>query len=119
MNKEEWLSVLKLSTIWAFDEIRKKAIAELSKINMDTVDKVILARTYSVGDWLYEGYTALVKREAGLSSEEAERLGYETAFRLCQRRENTFRKTHRSFEGLGTEICRAFQAELIDAGHSG
>jgi hypothetical protein len=124
MNQEQWLSVLKLSTMWAFDKIRKKAIAELSKTNMDTVDKVILARSYSVGDWLYEGYIALVKREAGLSSEEAKRLGYETAFRLCQKREDTFRlndinRHRRSFEGLETEICRAFQAELIDAGHSG
>jgi hypothetical protein len=127
MNQEQWLSVLKLSTLWEFDEIRKKAIAELSKVNMDTADKVVLARSYRVGDWLYEGYTALVKREAGLSSEEAEKLGYETAFRLCQRREDTFRsdrpgninRHRRSFEDLGTEICGAFQAELIDAGHSG
>ncbi|KIM82558.1 hypothetical protein PILCRDRAFT_820414 [Piloderma croceum F 1598] len=123
MNQDQWVSVLKLSTMWGFDEIRKKAIAELSKINMDTLDKVVLARSYSVGDWLYEGYTALVKREASLSFEEAERLGYEIAFRLCQRREAAFRKAgfnlHRSFQGLGTEICATFRAELIDAGHSG
>jgi hypothetical protein len=121
MNQDQWVSVLKLSTMWAFKEIKEKAIAELSKINMDVMDKVLLARSYRVGDWLYEGYIALVKREASLSAEEAEKLGYETAFRLCQRREYAFKKAgfNRSFEDLGNQICRTFRAELIDAGHSG
>jgi len=85
----EWISVLKLSTLWEMKDIRTKAIAELSKTKMDAVDQVLLARSYDVGDWLLEGYTTLVKREANLSSKEAERLGYETAFRLCQKREDT------------------------------
>ena len=109
--------------LWAFDEMRKRAIAELSRINMNAADKVALARSYSVGDWLYEGYATLEKREVGPSSEEAERLGYETAFRLCQVREHSFRKADtnlcRSFEGLETEICETFRAELVNAGHSG
>jgi hypothetical protein len=122
MNKEQWVSVLKLSTMWAFDEIREKAIAELSKTNMDTVDKVVLGRSFSVGIWLLEGYFTLVTREAGLTSTEAKRLGYETAFRLCQRREDAFRKAglrdinkHRSFKHLKEEILQTFRAEFLDA----
>jgi hypothetical protein len=112
-------------------DIRTKAIAGLSKTKMDAVDQVLLARSYGVRDWLLEGYTTLVKREANLSSKEAERLGYETAFRLCQKREDTFKKyqqslfgrhefnTHREFGALRAEICNTFRKELIDAGHSG
>jgi hypothetical protein len=124
MNREEWLSVLKLSTLWEFEELRKKAIAELSKVEIEAVDKVIFARSYRVGTWLFEGYKALVEREASLSSEEAERLGYKTAFQLCLRREDTFRrrggiKSYRSFNGVEPDICETFRTELIDTGHSG
>jgi len=119
MNSDEWESVLKLSTLWELDDIRKEAIAELSKLLVDAVDKVMLARSYRVGAWLLEGYTSLVKRETNLSSEEAARLGYETAFRICQRREATQFNSHCSFIGLEADICRTFRTELADVGHSG
>lgn len=128
INQEEWTSVLKLSTQWEFEDIRKKAIAELSKIEMSAVDKVMLARSYRVGSWLLDGYMALVKRETTLSFEEAGKLGFETAFRICQQREQTFRncpiaieyasEPRRSFEGLEGQIWGAFRRELTESGLS-
>ena len=121
LTRDEWESVLKLSTLWEFEDIRKEAIAELSQLQVDAVDKVMLARSYRVGAWLLEGYTSLVKRETNSSSDEAARLGYETAFRVCQRREATCVRfnSRRSFIGLEADICRTFRTELADVGHSG
>jgi hypothetical protein len=92
MGRTEWVSVLKLSTLWRFGELREEALDELAQMEIDPIDKVILARDYRVEKWLVEGYTELVKRDAGLSAEERKRLGYETAFQLYERREESFRR---------------------------
>lgn len=55
MSVEEWMSVLKLSTLWAIEDIRNNAIAELSKAKMDVMDRVTIGKSYGVGDWLLEG----------------------------------------------------------------
>jgi hypothetical protein len=44
----EWISVLKLSTLRTFRELRQEAVDELSQIKIDPVDKVMLARDYRV-----------------------------------------------------------------------
>ena len=35
------MSVLKLSTLWAIEDIRNKVIAELSEAKMDAMDRVL------------------------------------------------------------------------------
>jgi hypothetical protein len=118
MGRPEWVSVLKLSTLWRFGELREEALDELAQIQIDPIDKVILARDYSVEKWLVEGYTELVQRDAGLSAEERRMLGYEVAFQLYERREESFRRglsrygASRMFDTLEASIRDAFQLEL-------
>jgi hypothetical protein len=144
MGREEWLSVLKLSTLWRFKELRTKALNRLSQIQIDPVDKVILARDYGVEGWLVEGYTELVKRDEGLSSEARRRLGYETALQLYVKREDTYKRglektqrtsrnynypiamqpysnntTSREFDDLETEIRSMFHEELAGIRYDG
>lgn len=96
MTTEEWVSVLKLSTMWDFRETRKLAIRELSKKGMmDLTMKVMLAREYKVSNWLIEGYEALIKREETISDAEAEQLGLLTVVRLFRIREESITRISR------------------------
>ena len=60
LTQEEWVSVLKLSTMWDFFEIRKKV---LSDSNMGMMSKIVIGRKYKVTEWLLKGYNSLAKQE--------------------------------------------------------
>lgn len=87
MSKEEWISVLKLATMWNFKEIRALAISNLSKQTIDPIEQILLAKSYNVPQWLHSGYDAIAQRSRMLSLDEAEQLGYPTAIRVFQVRE--------------------------------
>src|SRR4051794_3058389 len=89
LTRAEWVSILRLSTMWEFVSIREKAIAELSQLHTDlsVFDKILLAKECKVVAWLLDGYCELVAREQILTPEEAEMLGWETAVRLFRVRE--------------------------------
>jgi hypothetical protein len=88
-SKEVWISVLKLSTLWYFSDIRALAIKKLDSHFLsptrDNVEIILLARTYDVSSWLRSAYTDFVDK--GLSLEDAERIGWETAARVYKARE--------------------------------
>lgn len=92
VTSERWLSVLKLSSMWDFPELRKMAVDELSKIPMNSLPKIMLARKYSISNWLLTGYQDLVKRSAAVTLKEAKELGWETAILIFQIREEEFAK---------------------------
>jgi hypothetical protein len=75
--------------MWEFLDIRDRAIKELSKVELSTMNKILLARECNVVDWLLSGYQEIIRRPAHacIELEEAERLGWETAFRLLKVRE--------------------------------
>ncbi|KAF7356245.1 hypothetical protein MVEN_00956000 [Mycena venus] len=88
MTKDEWISVLKLSTQWWFLAARDLAIQQLNDRNdVTSVDRIVLARKYNVPTWLRMGYTDLARRDESISREEAEKIGWETAYQLGQVRE--------------------------------
>jgi hypothetical protein len=72
LSYEEWKSVLHLSTCWDFDSIRRLA---LNSIQPPTPhDQLLLARTYSVNDWVVPALSELCERRAPLSLDEACRM---------------------------------------------
>jgi len=94
LTLQEWISVLKLSTMWEFIDIRNGAIDELSKqiTEMGDVEKVECGRNFEVKEWVSEGYVGLLKRtgtkQTGtITDEEAERLGWKTVAKLLRLRE--------------------------------
>ncbi|KAJ7812016.1 hypothetical protein B0H14DRAFT_2858373 [Mycena olivaceomarginata] len=117
MKKDEWISVLKLSTQWRFLDARKLAIQQLqSRSDIEGVERVVLARQYDVAAWLRIGYTELVQRRDVISREEAEKIGWQTAFLLGQVREKACerRRNYRpDIEGSFGDELR--QAELASA----
>jgi len=85
LKKEEWVSALKLSTIWNMTKIRQYAIHCLStKVTLSPIEKILLARAHRVGAWLDEGVTNLANRDFNLSPtlEDLATLGWETVARI-------------------------------------
>ncbi|KAF7370263.1 hypothetical protein MSAN_00657500 [Mycena sanguinolenta] len=116
MPKDEWISVLKLSTQWYFLDARDLAIKQLNdRPDIGGVERILLARQYDVATWLRKGYNDLAKREEGLSLEDAAKIGWETTVRLYQTREAAIKSypgnqyTHSPF---GTAIPRSKDTTL-------
>ncbi|KAF7356258.1 hypothetical protein MVEN_00957300 [Mycena venus] len=92
MAKDEWISVLKLSTLWYFLDARDLAIQQLNnRPEIGSVERILLAQQYDVATWLRLGYTDLAKREEGISLGDAEKIGWQTTVRLYQTREAAIR----------------------------
>jgi len=74
--------------MWEFNDIRERAIQELSKEkSMGPIEKIEYGKSYEVKEWVLEGYVGLLKRAETVTSEEAERLGWKTAVKLILLRE--------------------------------
>ncbi|KAJ3504027.1 hypothetical protein NLJ89_g8157 [Agrocybe chaxingu] len=61
-EKGVWLSVLKLTTMWAFDDLRQDAITRLSQAKLERKEKMDLARLYNIPQWLLEAYCDIVSQ---------------------------------------------------------
>ncbi|KAJ7020613.1 hypothetical protein C8F04DRAFT_290901 [Mycena alexandri] len=98
MPKEDWISVLKLSTQWYFLDARELAIQQLTnRTDIGSVERILLARQYDVATWLRMGYTDLARREEGISLEDAAKIGWETTVRLYQTREAAIKSYTQSY----------------------
>ena len=75
LSYERWKSVLHLSTRWGFTSLRKLA---LQSINPPTsFDRLLLARTYSVDDWVLPALSALCERTKPIGLKEARQMSPE------------------------------------------
>ncbi|KAJ7656478.1 hypothetical protein DFH06DRAFT_1199690 [Mycena polygramma] len=98
MAKDNWISVLKLSTLWYFLDARDLAIKQLNdRGDIGSVERILLARQYDVASWLRIGYTDLARREEGISLEDAEKIGWQTTVRLYQTREAAIKSYSQSY----------------------
>ena len=130
MDVHGWSAALKLSTMWGFQEIRDKAILELGgMLRTLPIQKISKGTKYRVQKWLLDGYGELIRREGRLSEAEARELGFETAWRIGQVREETIVKAesgwyngcdhHRNFGNLEAQIRTTFGDQLKDAEYMG
>jgi hypothetical protein len=92
--------------MWDFFDVRKSAIEELSKVAMNPVTKVLLARECNIQEWLLAGYDELAKRKETISLDEAEQLGKDTAILLFQIREESLAKYHTTRVAGGGSLFR-------------
>jgi len=69
----EWTSILRLATKWAFTSLRELAIQRLFGIT-SPVEKIVLAHTFTIPDWLPNAYADLCKREAPITIDEGRDL---------------------------------------------
>ncbi|KAI9441606.1 hypothetical protein H4582DRAFT_1397524 [Lactarius indigo] len=86
LSYQQWKSVLHLSTRWGFASIRKLA---LKFINPPTPhDRLVLARTYTVDQWVLPALTALCERAEPLSLTEALQMRMEDVVLVAAVRED-------------------------------
>ncbi|KAK0212365.1 hypothetical protein DFS33DRAFT_1492124 [Desarmillaria ectypa] len=85
LSHNEWLSALKLATMWGMTTVRRMAINEITQLNsMTDVDQVIFGREHAVVDWVISGYQALTKRKTVISMQDASRLSLSTCLKVWQ-----------------------------------
>jgi hypothetical protein len=87
-NVNEWTSILKLSHLWEFTEVKTLALRELERLEIPPLQKIIMYHSYAVDrNLLQEAYTALTVRAEPIAIEEGRELGLETALQLARARE--------------------------------
>jgi len=107
---EEWKSVLHLSTRWDFASIRKLA---LSSIEPPTPhDQLLLARTYSVDNWVVPALSALCERSTSLTLSEARQMSIEDVVLVSTVREDI---RSRTLQVSADEISLRVEAEQLGA----
>jgi hypothetical protein len=85
LTYEQWKSVLHLSTRWDFTSLRKLALKSIRPPTSH--DQLVLARTYSVGEWVLPALTALCSRSLPLSLHEARQMNMEDVILVATVRE--------------------------------
>ena len=86
---EQWMSILKLASLWDMKEIRNRAIKRLSAtIFPSPIAQIQAGRNYSYPPWVRVGFLTLVTRDASpLSESEGTELGMRDALRCAATRE--------------------------------
>ena len=89
LEQGQWISVLKLSTMWEFGGLRRSAIDNLDGGSnpLNPVDKFLLALRYDVTEWTLSALLKLAQRPEPISIEEGRKLGLETALKIASVRE--------------------------------
>ncbi|KAI6043402.1 hypothetical protein EDC04DRAFT_2562969, partial [Pisolithus marmoratus] len=98
LDQAQWISVLKLSTMWEFDELRNVAIQHLDQPSpsfnaadtpppFNPVDKFALASKYDIKEWFLPALLALARRSKPISVEEGRLIGFENALKVAAVRE--------------------------------
>ncbi|KAF9041496.1 hypothetical protein BJ165DRAFT_289171 [Panaeolus papilionaceus] len=60
ISKEEWISALRLATLWNFDDIRNKAIKALDSSFSNPMERLCVARAFRIRSWLVSSYVELI-----------------------------------------------------------
>jgi hypothetical protein len=105
LTYKEWKSVLHLSTRWDFASIRRLA---LNNIQPPTPhDRLILARAYSINDWVVPALSELCERRSPLTLDEARQMDIEDVVLVATVREDI--RNH-ALRVDGAEILRPMEA---------
>lgn len=94
MTVKQWVSVLKLSDMWAFENAKMLAVKMIKASNAidDPIQKWVLGERYNVPIWVIEGCLELIMRnEDGPQLDEVEKLGLPKALLVYKLREMRFR----------------------------
>ncbi|KAG5637569.1 hypothetical protein H0H81_004146 [Sphagnurus paluster] len=119
LTRVDWVSALKLSTMWNFRPIRQRAISALDH-EWEPVEGITLGKAYKVPEWLSRGYHQLVARSQPITTDEAAVIGLETAVRLFHIREECkddcgreFRVIQRMEQNFGKELEEVRAADAV------
>jgi hypothetical protein len=95
--------------MWEFDRIRKISIARISKLPVDVVEKIAIARKYHVTEWLIPSLNEYAKLDRPISSEDVDRLGLEYLLKIVEARQSKLR------EHFSGGICFMWETDCTEA----
>ncbi|KAJ3935944.1 MAG: hypothetical protein NXY57DRAFT_957719 [Lentinula lateritia] len=84
----QWTSVLKLADQYMMDSVRSHAIFIMDQqSDFDPIDKIVVARRYSIKSWLTPTYNKILQRPQSFTQHDLERLGSDTVLKLVALRD--------------------------------
>ena len=83
----EWVSILKLSTMWEFTGSRQYAISQIPKLGISPARQINLARDYHIQEWFLPGLIAYAQQQDAITADDVELLGWDFVLKLLQARE--------------------------------
>ena len=110
LSYEEWKSVLHLSTRWGFASIRRLALTAIKPPT--PYDRLLLARTYSVDDWVVPALSALCERTEPLTLSEARQMDIEDVVLVVTVREGIRSRTLQAKVAEVSHYVEAAQAGI-------
>ncbi|KAL0579204.1 hypothetical protein V5O48_002827 [Marasmius crinis-equi] len=87
-TREEYIDLLSIATRFECIEARQKAVQGIEGHVLDPVQKIVLAQTYDVSQWLVPAYVELCQRDNPLTHDEALQIGLEKVILIGNAREN-------------------------------
>ena len=102
------MDLLTIANTYGLKRVYRRALAEIEDIdvNIDPVERVLLAKKLNVKKWLVPAYVALCIRRDPINESEAEKLGIKTFVKLVTARESIFREVEdRSFSVTNNLRC--------------
>lgn len=116
LSQDEWVSVLKLASLWMMLDIRDMAIQALQPhLLLLPARKIVLAREYGVYEWLRTGYIHFATRQESLYVEDAIALGIDNALKLvCIREDSLQRNRDDSKRRNGPGVLDYTRTSLVD-----
>ncbi|OSD01463.1 hypothetical protein PYCCODRAFT_1468633 [Trametes coccinea BRFM310] len=136
LSMEEWIHVLKLTTMWECTALRAIAISKLTSLLEENNNEGVLvrwlclAREYGVQQWVFPALHALARRAQAIQLEEVEPLGIATAIKLAEIRESyapssyntgyhSVPSSSRMVHNFSSIIRKLFSQELAEAEKGG
>ena len=99
------MAVLKLSTLYDFASVRALSIRQLEPLLLDVpLERLIIARKYSVHDWAIDACRQLVERDEPLSEKEAAQMEIADVVRIYTERESRARMRSADRSGCRSEV---------------
>jgi len=84
VSTDEWISLLKVSTLWRCPSLRNIALRKISWSRFgNPTQQIVLGRKYSVSTWVEAGYKAIVAAR-NISDEQMEEIGLLESFKLLR-----------------------------------
>ncbi|TRM69022.1 hypothetical protein BD626DRAFT_392453 [Schizophyllum amplum] len=85
---DDWVTVLRLSSLWEFVAIRNLAIERLGSLKIDPVRKIVIHLQYKIGpEWAFDAFDALCRRREPLNMDEGRDVAVEVVTKVATARE--------------------------------
>jgi len=88
LTRDEWISVLKLSTMWQFNVIRNQAIDSLQ--HLPPRRRVALAQEFNISEWLLPALKELAEQKEPIGVKDVEEIGLDFALKLAHVRYDAY-----------------------------